>query len=199
MNMTDIERVKRFASENDYPGETLDTINCFRRHSKTPKEDLESLDKATDDDWLGLIDEYEGNGINWKGEFSDVNGNSVTLGDKVMWNNPDPDDFDKWYENFKICTVDDISGDRISLKDEDGDTFDVTEDECTLVRKLDYKLYEDEKYHYGVCGMLQDIENARTMTSYIHDDDLRWKLDAACRWFKEHIEAEIANHIVENQ
>lgn len=39
-------------------------------------------------------------------------------------------------------------------------TFDVTEAECTLVRKLDYKLYEDEKYHYGVCGMLQDVENA---------------------------------------
>ena len=199
MNMTDIERVKRFAFENNYPGETLDSINCFRRYSEPPKEDLDSLDKATDEDWLGLIGEYEGNGINWKGEFSDVKGNSVTLGDKVMWNNPDPDDFDKWYENFKICTVDDISGDRISLKDEDGDTFDVTEDECTLVRKLDYKLYEDEKYHYGVCGMLQDIENARTMTSYIHDDDLRWKLDAACRWFKEHIEAEIANNIVENQ
>lgn len=48
--MTDIERVKRFASENDYPGETLDTINCFRRHSKIPKEDLDSLDKATDED-----------------------------------------------------------------------------------------------------------------------------------------------------
>lgn len=44
----------------------------------------------------------------------------------------------------RICTVDDISGDRISLKDDDGDTFDVTEDECTLVRKLDYKLYELE-------------------------------------------------------
>lgn len=101
MNMTDIERVKRFAFENDYPGEALDSINCFRRYSEPPKEDLDSLDKATDEDWLGLIGEYEGAGINWKGEFSDINGNSVTLGDKVMWNNPEPDDSDKWYENFK--------------------------------------------------------------------------------------------------
>lgn len=83
-----------------------------------------------------------------------------------MWNNPDPNDFDKWYENFKICTVDDISGDRIlSLKDESGDTFDVTEDECNLVRKLDYKLYEDEV-------SLWSVWNAPGYRECPHDDEL---------------------------
>lgn len=191
--MSDLERFKEYVNRVcPFPSELLDEFKLVR-------DNIETVDDITEDDWKGLMVEFDANNIMWNETFEDKNGTEVKVGDMVMWTNPEDDERGSYMDKYKLCKVENITEDSIILKDNWGEKIEASEDECEYHPKIAYGEKTKEDVQYGVTNVLQEIGNARSFVSYIHNhDDLKNELDNMLEWFKHQVEHTVAKHLCDD-
>ena len=180
-----LERFKEYV--NRVCGFPTDVVDEFAN----VRDDINTIDDITDDDWIKLMEVYKSSNIDWENdnEAYDKDGNELRVGDQVSFHDPKEH---YWYANDSICKVLTVNPDG-TIKLDGGYGKTNPEETCSLYKEYS-PMFVKEGDEYGIRNMLQDIDNAKAMVSYVKDGELHNRLYAMIEWFDRQVKKEIIDH-----